>query len=277
MEGNIFINVALTNAIKDYLNYKTTPDSKEYNSFLVNVIRMLVFIYGELDIINPYRTNNIAGLGGFDNNLQKFGLSDNELNEFKNQLMVYYQNESNLKLLSSSFVTIQKLLISMFLLKKSHILISDDEVNIFKSMLYFKEDTNVFKVELYNSLTPNSSEIMNYFNSLLHEQKHNYVFTKHKDIALSQEAYQIAGYNIVEVMNMNEKEIENVNNKVFHFFRIKDTDLNKRKRLESAIEYYKKYGNTITSGNGYVDTLLLAGFIATGLMIIILFAIRLMG
>ena len=95
------------------------------------------------------------------------------------------------------------------------------------------------------------------------------------NISLSKEAYQIAGFNPIEVMNMSEKEIENVNNKVFHFFRIKDTDINKRKHLESAIDYYKKYGNNLTSGNGYVDSLLLAGFIATGVMVLTIVAIKL--
>ena len=75
---------------------------------------------------------------------------------------------------------------------------------------------------------------------------------------------------------MSDKDIENVNNKVYHFFRIKDSDLNKRKRLESAIEYYKKYGNTLTSGNGYVDMLLLSGMIATGMMVITIIVINFM-
>jgi len=276
MEGTIFVNAALTNAIKDYLNFKSNPEGKEFNTFLVQVIKLLVYIYGELDITNPYRTNNVAGLGGFDNNLQKFGLSDNELIKFKNELLNYYQN-ADLTVQKHAFLHIQKKIIDMFLYKKSHILISDEEVNVFKGMLYFKEDTNVYKMELYNKYTPNSDEVINYFNSMLHEQKHNYTFTEYKDIALSQEAYQIAGYNVVEVMNMSEKEILNINNKVYHFFRIKDTDLNKRKRLESAILYYKKYGNAVTSGNGYVDMLLLAGIVATGMMLTVIVAIRLMG
>lgn len=277
MEGNIFVNEAFTIAIKKYLDNKNTPESKDFSSFLVIVIRVLTLIYGELDIMNPYRTNNVAGAGGFDTNLKKFGLSNEQLNDFKNELLNYYQNEINTEVLKKSFIRIQRLLVDMFILKKSHVVVSDEEINNFKSLLYFNSDTNEIKKELYNLLTPNSYEIINYLNSKLFEQKHNFVLTEYKDIALSQEAYQIAGYNIVEVMNMSDKEIENINNKVYHFFRIKDSDLNKRKRLESAINYYKKYGNAITSGNGYVDMLLLAGIVATGLMVIIIIAIRLAG
>lgn len=277
MEGNIFVNEAFTMAIKKYLDNKSTPDSKEFNSFLVIVIRALTLIYGELDIVNPYRTNHVTGLGGFDTNIKKFGLSDEQLNDFKSDVLKYHQNENNVEILKSFFIHIQRILVDMFILKKSHVLVSDEEVNNFKLLLYFNDDNNEFKKSLYNLLTPNSNEIIDYLNSKLFEQKHNFVLTEYKDIALSQEAYQIAGYNIVEVMNMSDKEIENINNKVYHFFRIKSSDLNKRKRLEDAISYYKKYGSTITSGNGYVDMLLLSGIVATGLMVFIIIAIRLAG
>ncbi len=276
MQENKFINEAFSIAIDKYLKNKDNPNNKEFDSFLVIVIRILILIYGELDIINPYRTNHETGLGGFDTNLKKYGLSDEQFEDFKNQVLFYYQNENNDEIMKSSFIKIQKLLIDMFILKKSHVLISDDEVQMFKSLLYFEADENLEKKNLYNRLTPNSNEILDYLNSKLFEQRHHFNLTEYKDVALSQEAYQIAGFNIVEVMNMSDKDIENVNNKVYHFFRIKDSDLNKRKRLESAIEYYKKYGNTLTSGNGYVDMLLLSGMIATGMMVITIIVINFM-
>lgn len=274
MEGIVFVNDAFSSAIKKYLESKDAPESEEFNSFLVVVIRALIFIYGELDIINPYRTNHIAG---FDANLKKYGLSDTLLEEFKAEMLNFYQNISNTSTLRNSFIKIQKILIDMFILKKSHVVISDDEIQDFQKLLYFKDDVQPIKAQFYQMVTPDSNEILYYFNSKLFGQKHNFVLTEYKEIALSQEAYQLAGYNIVEVMNMSDKEIENINNKVYHFFRIKDTDLNKRKRLESAVRYYKKYGNAITSGNGYVDMLLLSSIIATGFMIAILVAIRLVG
>lgn len=278
MNGNIiFINEAFSEAIKKYLANKNTPNNKDFSSFLVVVIRILVLIYGELDIINPYQTNNSSGLGGFDSNLKKFGLLDEDLNEFKNQMLLFYQNENHIEVLKSSFIKLQKLLIDMLLLKKSHVLVSDEELENFRNLLYLQEDSNEVKKDLYNTLSPNSNEVINYLNSRLFEQKHNFVLTEYKDVALSNEAYQIAGFNIVEVMNMSENEIENINNKVYHFFRIKANDLNKRDRLQSAIEYYKKYGNTLTSGNGYVDILLFSGIVATGMMLATIVLIALAG
>lgn len=277
MEGNIFVNEAIHYAIKQYLDSKDTPDKEEFQSFFVIIVRILVLIYGELDITNPYRTMNETSLGGFDANLKKYGLSDNLLLEFKQQCLFHFQNKEDISILQSSFIRIQKILIDMFILKKAHVLVNEEEISSLRELLYKNSDTNQIKLDYYNRFASGSNEVLEYLESKLFEQKHNFVLTEYKDIALSKEAYQLAGYNIVEVMNMNEQEIMNINNKVYHFFRIKESDLNKKKRLESAIEYYKKYGNAITSGNGYVDMLLLAGIVATALMVAIIAAIQIMG
>lgn len=273
MEGTIFVNDAIQSAIANYIKFKERPDREEFNTFLVVVIRTLVLIYGELDIVNPYRTNNVRGL---DTNLKKFGCSDEVIEEFKRQMLLYYQNPEDDSMKKELFVSIEKTLIDFFALRKKSVVVSDEEVLAFKSMLYLRNDANSYKSELYNQYIPNSDILLHYLNNKLFEVKHNFTFTEFKDVALSAEAYQLAGFNAVEVMHLKDEEIENINNKVYHFFRIKDNDLNKRGRLDEAINYYKKYGNTITSGNGYVDLLLLMGVIATGLMLVVLVGIQFM-
>lgn len=273
MEGNLFINEAIQNAIQDYLTYKSNPNRAEFNTFFVVVIRTLTLIYGELDIVNPYRTNNEKG---FDENLKKFGYSNEELETFKNNFLLFYQNQENDEVCTDLFLEIQKELVDMFALRKSHVLVSDENLEDFKNLLYTKKDTNPYKFALYNKYTPNSDTILHYLSSKLFLIKHDFVLNENKEVALRADAYQLAGFNAVEVMNMKEEDILNINNKVYHFFRIKDTDINKQSRLEDAIAYYKKYGNTITSGNGYVDLLLLLSVIATGLLLVILVGIQFM-
>ncbi len=277
MEGNALVNSAIDEAVKKYLQYKSTPENEEFHSFLVNVIKTLIYLYGELDIVNPYQTQTAMAASVFDTNLKKYGLSDQRLNDFKDNCLKYQENAQNIDILKTSFLEIQRILVEMFILKKDHVLISEEEEKEFQTYLYSKEDTDPLKLNLYNQLTPDSNEIILYYHSLLYSQKHKFVLTEYKDVALDKEAYQLAGYNIVEVMNMSEQEILNVNNKVYHFFRIKETDMNKRQRLESAIAYYKKYGNAITSGNGYVDMLLLSSVVATGLMVAIIIATKIAG
>ncbi len=272
MEG-IFINEAIQKAIQDYLTYKGNPNREEFNTFFVVVIRTLTLIYGELDIVNPYRTNNERG---FKENLKKFEYSSEALEQFINNFLTFYQNQENDEICTDLFLEIQKELVDMFVLRKSHVLVSDENLEDFKNLLYTKGDTNPYKFAMYNKYTPNSETILHYLSSKLFLIKHDFVLNENKEVALRADAYQLAGFNAVEVMNMKEEEILNINNKVYHFFRIKDTDINKRSRLEDAIAYYKKYGNTITSGNGYVDLLLLLSVIATGLMLVILLGIQFM-
>ncbi len=273
MEGKIFVNLAVQQSIQNYLNFKNTPNRDEFNTFLVMVVRTLVLIYGELDIVNPYRTNNERG---FDENLKKFGYSLEKIAELKEEMQNFFANPLEHDVCRDVFLSIQMKLIDMFALRKSHVFVSEEEINQFKNLLYTKEDTIPVKVDLYNRYTPNSDVLLQYLSSKLFEAAHDYKLTEFKEITLGAEAYQLAGFNAVEVMNMKEEEILNINNKVYHFFRIKDTDINKRGRLDEAIEYYKKYGNTITSGNGYVDLLLLLSVITTGLMLMVLIGIQFM-
>lgn len=274
MEGTTFVNGAIQNAIKNYLTYKATSSREEFQMFFVVVVRALVLIYGELDIVNPYRTNNEKS---FDENLKKFGLSLEKVNEFKTELQTFSEIKEVNNESKGLFISIQKKLIDMFVLRKSHVIVSPEELEEFKSLLYTKTDTAPIKQDLYNKYSPDSDELLHYLSSMLFETIHEYRFTEFKEITLAAEAYQLAGFNAIEVMNMKEEDIININNKVYHFFRIKDTDVNKRVRLDEAIAYYKKYGTTITSGNGYVDLLLLLSFITTGLMLLALIGVQYLG
>ncbi len=274
MEGSQFINEAFQSSIQNYLTYKNNPKHKEFNTFLVMVIRSLCMIYGELDILNPYRTNNEKG---FDENLKKFGLTDEELQEFKQNFLTFYQNQNNDEICADLFLQIQEELVDMFALRKKHVTVTSEEVEIFKSFLYTKNDFQPEKFALYSKYTPNDDTILKYLSSKLYEVEHHFTFTDYKDVLLKSDAYQLAGFNAVEVMNMKEEDIVNINNKVYHFFRIKENDTQKESRLENAINYYKKYGNTITSGSGFVDLLLILSVIATTLMLVFIFGIRFMG
>ena len=270
MENSYFVNEAIDYAIKAYMDSKTDPEGEIFNSFLVVIIRALVFIYGELDILNPYRTGNIKGLGGLDSNLKKYGLSDVALEDFKNKVLLYYQNQSSDELARPYFIAIERILVDMFAARCHHVLLNNDDVNNFKNFLYTKDNPSTYQKTLYDKYTPNSNMINEYLNYQVFRATHDYILTEYKDNTLQSEAYKIVGYDEATVIRMTPQQIAEVNDKVYNFFGIKSNDLNKKERLESAINYYKKYGKALTSGNGYVDMVLLASVIATILMIIII-------
>lgn len=276
MEDSIFVNEAVDYAIKTYMSSKTDPLNEEFNSFLVIVIRTLIFIYGELDILNPYRTKNIKGLGGLDSNLKKYGLNDVILEDFKTNLMVYKQNQDNLEVARHCFITIERILIIMFAQKLKHVLANENDITEFKKFLYVKNNPNEYQKKLYEIYTPNSDMLEHFLTEKVYEATHDFTLTEYKENMLRADAYKIAGFDELEVMKMNTSQISEINNKVFGFFGIKTTDLNKKARLDSAISYYKKYGKALTSGNGYVDIVLIASIMATILMVAVIIGINLM-
>ena len=108
MENNIFINEGISNLLKKYLDSKDNPQSVNCNSFFSIIVQTLIFIYGELDILNPYQTNNPSGLS---TNLTKYGFSEKLYNEFIEQILIFYKNENK-----SSFLN--KSLNNFYILKK---------------------------------------------------------------------------------------------------------------------------------------------------------------
>ena len=123
-----FVNEAFEKAVIDYLNSRDKEESVLYNSFLVVVIRMLINIYGELDIINPYQIKNEFAL---DANLMKYGLSSESVSEFKRLLDGFYRierkNMSSIKREENIyFIEVQKRLIDMFNIKRLNFGLTDD-------------------------------------------------------------------------------------------------------------------------------------------------------
>ncbi len=90
MKDDIFVNIAIDNAIKSYLTSCNDRDSLLFNSFNVVVIRILILIYGENEILNAYNTKNSVT---FMNNLSKYGISMADLALFKEEFLNFYNFE----------------------------------------------------------------------------------------------------------------------------------------------------------------------------------------
>src|SRR5574344_1543964 len=88
MNGQVFINIALDAALKKYLLFKEKNDYSLTSDFLVYTIGILSYIYGEADIINPFKTNTDSNI--FNHNLMKFGLEEEKLYKFLNDLNNFY-------------------------------------------------------------------------------------------------------------------------------------------------------------------------------------------
>lgn len=266
---NIFINEAFDSSIKEYLKNKMLNNELIANSFTIMVLRMLATIYGEVDIINPYILKNEKS---FKQNITKFGYEEEEYSNFKNNYSEYYKIEqeninSEIKKNNPYFILIQKQLIDMFCKKKFNYKVSKEEEEIFFNLLYTTKTTNPLRSS-YNYLTANNiKEVENYFYEQIEGGKEEQTPVKKSNV-LNIEAYEILNYSLTDIANMDAESVDKINENVYNFFDIDVEAENKSDLLNSAIENYKRYNSKLTTGNGYIDILLVMGVVVTGILIL---------
>lgn len=272
MANNIFVSPEFSMAIQYYL---ATKDEKNMASlpFLVLVVRTLIYIYGELDIINPYITRNEDNMGGFDSNLTKYGYSLNNLKKFKENLKNFPEQEKNNKKPNLAFKEIEKSLIDMYFCKKKVMSLSNNEELEFQKYLCLSTNTNLSP--LLQKYGISATYLDAYFKSKLFESNHDFQLTTVNKHMLFMDAYSLLGYSAEQISKMNENDLNMVNNQVYQFFQVTPTDTNADELLIKAVNYYKRYGNRITSGNGYVDLLLFMSVLSTAIFVVLLMAIHL--
>ena len=272
MIGQPFINPVLSHAIEMYLKYKDHPEDPNFSEFTVMVVRTLVFIYGELDILNPYITHNEHMMGGFDSNITKYGFSIDALTDFKNQFLKFVEEQQKNIRPNSAFIKIQKYLIDMYSYKQKTMNLPIDQLMLFKKYLYIPENSE--KIAEINKYLINPQEIIGYLNSKIYETNHNFILEPVKRETLNTDAYILLGYNMNQINNLNDTDLKAVNEQIYRFFLVDSNSPNSKELLDKAVNYYKRYGNRITTGNGYVDFLLFASIAATALFITVLIALN---
>ena len=270
--NQVFVNEAFTKAIDDYLKNADNVQGIIYNSFLVVVVRMLVCIYSELDIVNPLVIGDEELLY---KNLTKFGYSRDSLNIFFSNLQLYYdisqRNQQNSQKEKNPYYEfVQKDLIDMFIIKKVNFYLTEEEVKTFYDLLYTPFSKNPLRVS-YNFLmcTINNTDVMEIDNYYKTQMRDNIKVIKPQEKHyLNVKAYEILNYSMDDLNKMDSNELERVNHQVYDYFKIRENAINKEYLLEKAIEAIEREKNKVTSGNGYVDILLVMSVICTIIMVV---------
>ncbi len=269
-----FINEALHKAINDYMSSKENKEGVLYNSFLVVVIRMLVNIYGELDITNPYITRNIFT---FDNNLMKYGIKKEEIDNFKRLLDGYYvidkKNKGSIKKeVNTYFILVQKCLIDFFVAKAQNYGITNDEEKEFFDLLYTPGTSNYLRLSYNFKEAEDQYEIANYYQEKMSGvNKEDEKEDEEKNL-LGFDVYKLFNLSINDLSKMDNEEINKVNKEIYKSLDISENALNKEYLLNEKIKAIKVQKEAITTGNGYVDILLIMSVIVTTLMVVIIFS-----
>ena len=85
---------------------------------------------------------------------------------------------------------------------------------------------------------------------------------------LNIKAYELLNYSFDDLNKMDSNELDRVNHQVYDYFKIRENAINKEYLLEKAIEALEREKNKVTSGNGYVDILLVMSVICTIIMVV---------
>ncbi len=266
--NQFFINEAFDKAVNDYLKSADQPQGIVYNSFLVVVARILIIMYSELDILNSLAINDEELL---KKNLMRFGYSASSLEIFFSNLQQYYdiekENETKkVKIKNEYFILVQKDLIDMLIAKKMNFYVTEKEIKEIYDLLYTPFSKNPLRVS-YNFLTaPDVLEIDKYFKKQLKENVK--IIKPQEKHYLNIKAYEILNYSMDDLNKMDNNELERVNHQIYDYFKIRENAINKEYLLEKAIEALERENNKITSGNGYVDILLVMSIICTIIMVV---------
>ncbi len=267
MKG-IFINEAFTEAINNYLSSKDNQNGIAYNSFLVVCLRLLMVIYSESDIVNPYQIKNTELL---IDNLRKYGYPEAKINEFFSNFQEYNaiaKKNQNLAIKEKNpyFITIQKQIIDMFITKKVNFHVLEEEIRAFYELLYSPDCKEPLMIsDNYLMAGNNINEIKEYFE---HEMAtHIKVVEEAEKNYLNNRSYEIMGYSMDQIKALSEEELEKMNHQVYDYFKIRENAINKEYLLEKAIEEFEHQRRPLTSGNGYVDILLIMGIVSTVVMV----------
>jgi len=268
---SFFINQAFDKAINDYLISRDKSEGVLYNSFLVVVIRILINIYGELDIINPYQVKNEDA---FDDNLMKYGAKKETIDHLKRLLdgflIVELRNIKSIKKeINPYFIDVQKNLIDLFTLKRLNYGLTGSDSHEFFDLLYTPGTSNALRLS-YNFLSAeNVYEVAQYYKEKMKVKSVKEDETKKK--LLGFDVYKLFNVSIADLSKMDEYDVNKLNAEIYKSFDISENAINKDYLLEEKMRQLKMQNNPVTTGNGYVDILLIMSVIITTVMVVVIF------
>lgn len=234
MENNVFINLAIDSSIKKYITLKETNDYKLAHDFLVYSIGVLIYIYGEENILGLYEKNDTQS---FEYLLSKYNVEPYYVNKFITDFEKFYiiDNADQLNIENPYFIYIQEDLINMYLAKYQALKFDAKKLDKFKEMLYTPINNDSFMQEYNQKMTDNQDYILNYYQSKVNDILNPLEFTLERNNVLSDEVYEAFGLTKEKRDKLSFKELDTINNKIFNYFKVSPIEVNVNEKILDAI------------------------------------------
>lgn len=251
MMENVFINEFLSKGFDSFFNKKDTA------SFEGHITECLCDIYGLDALKNIYDTKNEAA---FTNLMRSYGLAINIYDTFLGNTTKYEtfqkEHEQNPALKTDITSKIEISVITMFIYKCFLVEPTLEEISHFENNLL--NNFEIIKLHFNITTEPNRTrEVWAKKKRLLDD---NVELIKIVPNYLDEQTYQKYGTSLEEVQKMDYRMVSELNSYIESKQSLEVTnDTKENKKLNI-------FTNTVlTSGNGYVDALLIASIIATGI------------
>ena len=164
MAADVFVNNAIDESIKNYLEYKEQEESIVFNGFLVSVIRMLLIIYGD-EIIEDYENKNSKA---FNKLLAKYGYEKELVKEFRMNFERTYkamvkQEDKAIKKKNKYFNVVQKHLIDMLVKRHEKEEMDKNDIMEFYNLLFTANNSDFYRKSVAVKEAYDPYEIDDYF------------------------------------------------------------------------------------------------------------------
>lgn len=256
MEVKEFVNEFISIGMNDYFYVSNGT------SFERHIVECLCDIYGQEEIKKLYDDGNVDG---FNEMIIKFGVKpevyDNFLRSTVRFELFKKENEKNPAIKSDIASNIEENIITMFLRKCVIYSPTEEELSHFENDLL--NDFNVIKWHFNTSINPNKTrDIWNTKRKILSEEVE---LVEIKPVYLDEFTYSRFGVKLDDVKKMDGRMVDELNKyikgKLEEDSNMEDIELPKIKKKTSV------WNTAISSGNGYVDALMIVSIIVTELSI----------
>lgn len=248
----MFVNNAITDGINAYLKKKNNEDYPKAFYFELNIIEVLAKIYGDISLLNPYKLMDVDSL---KNNLIVYGASTEEIEKLFNLLNEYkIWLNSTVREKNNIIKEIFEIISDLVIFKNKSVTINSEEMQYYEDFLSVK-DPIVNQIVKLSSL--NIDDVIKVWPMKLEESKK--VPPKEEPLYLADEEYEKYGLFMDEVKKLPKEKVKELNKEI-------KTRTEKESNGNNGGNT-KPWQLVLTSGNGYVDALVLFSIMCTELMI----------
>lgn len=264
-----FINPGIEYGIRNYLSFKDNNSYARLHTFEMYVIKALTIIYGEKSILLPYKIDNEKA---FECNLLIYDLKEVEMKNFikyMNEYFLFMENFKSETKATGLINEIEKILIEMIDKRSKRKEFTEEEIQEFDTI--FNPISGDLK-KIKSLVSSNNGLIIKTWET----NKFGFTNTQLRMMAvnpnlLNPEYYTKYGFDIETIASMTEDEINNINYKI-------TVEEKREKEPKQKFNILKKRNKILlTSGNGFVDKLMLFSIVATEIMIGVIIATHIGG